>query len=453
MDSAQPSLSKELARATQEMYKKNFELAEKNKTLSLLRKIDEIILSAVTDTQEIAQQVVKAVAADTSFRSIVILLIDKINNVLVRTAVSQSETILAAELEVKKKLEGSQISLNFDENIIVQCIKERKVKVTHNLADTLVPDFTPEESQKIQEIVGIQSTLIYPLMVRGGVLGAMTISLSENEANMNQYEKDLIDRLSGVIGIALDNSQLYRRIQEANEKLKALDKLKDEFVSLASHELRTPMTAIKSYLWMVLENNEGELNEKQKTHLQRAYISTARLIKLVNDMLNVSRIESGRITLDMKPINLSALIQDVIAEISPRAEELAVHLIFIPNTNIPNVSADADKVKEVLINLIGNSLKFTPKDGSITLSSSLSNGMVVTSIKDTGKGVKAEDLPKLFKKFAVIGADYLRKQNAQGTGLGLYVSKSIIELLGGKIWVESEGENKGTRFSFTLKPL
>lgn len=447
-----PNIAEELAHASQEMYKKNFELAERNKTLALLRKIDEIILSSVTETEEIAHQVVNVVTAETSFKRTVILLIDKVNNVLVRTAVSQTQEALQAELETKKIFKGSQIPMTCDENIIVQCIKERQVKITHDFAQTLIPNFTKEESEKIQEIFNIKSTLVYPLIVRNGVIGAMTISIGEDESLMSQYEKDLIDRLADVIGIALDNSLLYQRIQEANEKLKALDILKDEFVSLASHELRTPMTAIKSYLWMVLENNEGELNEKQKLHLQRAYVSTDRLIKLVNDMLNVSRIESGRITLDIKNVNLQTIIQDVIGEISPRAQELGIHLIFTPNTILPNVMADSDKLKEVLINLIGNSLKFTPRDGSITISSTLSGGMVVTSVKDTGKGIKQEDIPKLFKKFAVINADYLRRQNAQGTGLGLYISKSIIELFGGKIWVESQGENLGTTFSFTLKP-
>lgn len=447
------NIAEELAHATQEMYKKNFELAERNKTLSLLRKIDEIILSSVTETEEIARQVVNVITEETSFKRTVILLIDKVNNVLVRTAVSQSDATLQAELEVKKVFKGSQIPLTCDDNIIVKCIKERQVKITHNFAETLTPNFTKEESDKIQETLGIQSTLIYPLIVRNGVIGAITVSIGENEDLMNQYEKDLIDRLADVIGIALDNSLLYQRIQDANEKLKALDILKDEFVSLASHELRTPMTAIKSYLWMVLENNEGELNEKQKLHLQRAYVSTDRLIRLVNDMLNVSRIESGRITLDIKAVNLQALIQDVIGEISPRAQELGIHLAFTPNTTLTNVMADSDKLKEVLINLIGNSLKFTPKDGSIAITSSISqDGMIVTSVEDTGKGIKPEDIPKLFKKFAVINADYLRKQNAQGTGLGLYICKSIIELLGGKIDVASQGENLGTTFSFTLKP-
>lgn len=447
------NVTEELAHATQEMYKKNFELAERNKTLLLLRKIDEIILGSVTETEEIATQVVNVITEETSFKRIVILLNDKVNDVLVRTAVSQTDATLEAEMATKKVFKGSQIPLTSDENLIVQCIKDRQVKITHNYAETLIPNFTKEEADTIQEILGIKSTLIYPLIVRGGVLGAITISIGEDEKDMNQYEHDLIERLAGVIGIALDNSQLYQRIQDANEKLKALDKLKDEFVSLASHELRTPMTAIKSYLWMVLENNEGALNEKQKLHLQRAYVSTDRLIKLVNDMLNVSRIESGRITLDVKPVNLQTIIADTIAEISPRAQELGIHLVFTPNTTLPNVMADTDKMKEVLINLIGNSLKFTPKDGSITLSSTLVNNMVMTSVKDTGKGIRPEDLPKLFKKFSIINADYLRKQNAQGTGLGLYISKSIIELLGGKIDVSSQGENLGTTFSFTLKPV
>ena len=147
-----------------------------------------------------------------------------------------------------------------------------------------------------------------------------------------------------------------------------MDKLKDDFVSLASHELRTPMTAIKSYLWMALAGKGGEISGKLKFYLQRAYDATDRLIKLVNDMLNISRIESGRITISIQRVSLVKLVQDVVFEVMPRAQELGVKLSVTASLGVPDVIADSDKIKEVLINLIGNSLKFTPANGTITVS-------------------------------------------------------------------------------------
>jgi signal transduction histidine kinase len=247
-------------------------------------------------------------------------------------------------------------------------------------------------------------------------------------------------------------AKLGKRLSEANDKLKTLDKLKDEFLSLASHELRTPMTAVKSYLWMVLQGEGGKVTEKQASYLNRAYNSTSHLIVLVNDMLDVSRIESGRITLNLGEIKLSQVIDDAVAEITPRATELEIEIAVMPFPSLlPSVLADSDKIKEVLINLVGNALKFTPKKGKITIGFRQNDGMVETSVTDTGAGIKKEDIPKLFQKFVMVGGSEQKALNTQGTGLGLYICKSIVELHGGKIWVKSEGEGKGTSFTFSLK--
>lgn len=445
------NLAVELAHVTEEMYKKNFELVERNKTLSLLRKIHEIILSSVTDLYQIAQQAADTVAIDAEFKGVVILLLDPKNNQLVRLAVSQTEQIAKVEIELDRSFYPEKLLLNEDENLVVRSIKEKKVQISHNLLDILKPYVFPNEVERIQTTLHIESSLVYPLIVREQIIGAMIICLAESETELFRYQQDLIERLAGVIGIAIDNAQLYQEIQKANEQLKQIDKLKDEFVSLASHELRTPMTAIKSYLWMTLMGKGGVISEKQKYYLDRAYKSTDRLIKLVNDMLNVSRIESGRINLVFQNVNLDKLITDVIAEILPRAQELGVVISFPPHQALPEVIADPDKIKEVVINLVGNSLKFTPKGGSVTISLLLDDDMIITKVSDTGKGIVKEDLPKLFQKFSTLGSNYLVKQNMQGTGLGLYISKSLVQLHGGKIWVESEGDNRGTTFSFSLR--
>ena len=258
--------------------------------------------------------------------------------------------------------------------------------------------------------------------------------------------------------MAVQNSSLYTSVKEsaeqlerANEKLKELDKLKDEFVSLASHELRTPMTAIKSYLWMTLKGDAGEINEKQKQYLDRAYMSVDRLIKLVNDMLNISRIESGRLTVNMQKVDIYEITEEVLDEVRPKANEQGVNIVFSPNQTISPVLADADKIKEVIFNLVGNSLKFTPKDGSITITFRLNGEFLETEIKDTGSGISNENISKLFQKFGMIPESYVMNKTASGTGLGLYICRSIIEIHKGKIWVTSDGVGKGAAFCFTLK--
>ena len=463
MDSSQPSstikvyttpksdLEKELAHITEEMYKKNVELNERNKTLSLLRKIDEIILSEVTELQQIAQQVVNTIVNELAFRSVIILLLEKEENMLVRLAVSQTEAIIKAEEQLNQTLFGIKTPLTEPSNLVVKAVNTRHMQLTRGLNNILTPHFTSEQTRIAEEIIGITSSFIYPLIVRDEVIGAMIISINDADG-LSEFKNDLIDRLAGVIGIAIDNSLLYQKIQAANVRLQQLDKLKDEFVSLASHELRTPLTVIKDYLWMVLQEKAGQVNEKQREYLQRTYETSTRLINMVNDMLNVSRIESGRIQLDLKPLDIVQLLQKITSEMQVNANEHTIKLTFNPpSESIPPVLADLEKVEQVVINLIGNSLKFTPEGGSVMVGITLQETMAVVSITDSGIGIKKEDESKLFQKFGVLDPEYAKEHNIKSTGLGLYICKSLIDLHGGKIWAHSEGENKGTTFSFSLK--
>ena len=249
----------------------------------------------------------------------------------------------------------------------------------------------------------------------------------------------------------LELAETKKLLEKANARLKEVDKLKDEFVSLASHELRTPMTVIKSYVFMLLNKSAGDLTEKQKVYLQRTLSSTERLINLVNDMLNVSRIESGKLTIEPVPADIGKLASDVVTEMQTRAMEMEVNLIYTPPKSPLISNVDIDRIKQVLINLIGNSFKFTPKGGVITVDLTQSGSdLALIKVSDTGRGISSADMAKLFTKFSMIGTNNLTKDKGQGTGLGLYLSKSLVELHGGKIWVESEGEDKGSTFSFTL---
>lgn len=290
-------LSDELRHVTEEMYKKNAELAHTNRTLAILQKINTIILSAVTNLHQASAQIVDVVVEEAEFKRVNIYIVKKEEG-LIKLAESNGEEIKRAEHLVKRQFPSQKIPFETTDNIFIRAFKARTLQITNNYYDLLTPNFTPEEASIIQQTLNVKSVLVYPLIVRDEIIGLISISLVEDTAKVSEYEQDLINRLVDIIGIAIDNSLLYQSIQEANDKLKQLDKLKDEFVSLASHELRTPMTVIKSYVWMLLNGKTGVISEKQKEYLQRTYSSTERLINLVNDMLNISRIESGRLTIE-----------------------------------------------------------------------------------------------------------------------------------------------------------
>lgn len=447
-----PELPTELVHINQEMYKKSLELSERNKTLLLLRKIDEIILSSVSDHNEIARRVTRILVTETDFQIAAIFLYDKSTEALKRLALYETSSIFESNMKnASEQYYLKELSMAEKDNIIVQSVRDKSPTSSKSIQNSLFSKEGFVKAQPMQDATGIKSVFVYPLIVRDEVTGAIAIALIEEEQDLSEYTQDLFVRLSQVIGIAIDNASLYNELQSANEKLKALDKLKDEFVYLASHELRTPMTAVKSYLWMTLQGDAGVLNDTQKLYLNRAYSSVERLIKLVNDMLNISRIESGRVTVELQRVSIYKLAQDVVAEVLPRANELGVNVIVSPTTSFPDVLADPDKIKEVLFNLIGNSLKFTPKDGDITISFYKKNDEVVLEVSDTGAGISPENISKLFQKFSMLPESYANNKNATGTGLGLYISRSIVELHKGRIWASSDGLGKGSRFYVSLK--
>lgn len=425
-------------------------------------RIEKAVLET-TSFEESTKRVVNIILTElgyvnNGYEVIVLSLLEEEKNALRRIAISNTQS-------AEKFLEATPIPfkdiiipLSATQNLSVRAIRERKMFVTNEVADVLLPALSHEWVDGFQKTLGIKTTIVYPIVAKDKVLGSLIFSLSKEKEKITDEEWSVLDSFVGAVGIALDNALLFKSLNDtteqlrvANDKLKELDKLKDEFVSLASHELRTPMTVIKSYVWLLIEGKTGEITEKQKEYLQRTYDSTIRLINMVNDMLNISRIESGRFTIEPKNIDLSALIQEVITEMQPRANEQELQLVYAPPKEaLPSVYADPERIKQVLINLVGNSLKFTPKQGTIMIYLTLDEGFVVTHVKDTGRGIKPEDMEKLFKKFNMIGGNYLNKQSGQGTGLGLYLSKSLVELHKGRIWVESEGEYKGSTFSFSL---
>lgn len=274
-------------------------------------------------------------------------------------------------------------------------------------------------------------------------------SISEDD------KKDLL-LTAQVIGFSfkLQNNQksltdITQQVYQMNSKLHNLDHLKDDFVSVASHELRTPMTAIRSYVWMALHKPDVPLTEKLKKYLYRTLVSTERLINLVNDMLNVSRIEAGKIEIDPKPFDIVVLVKEVMEEVKVKADEKLIKLQVLEQ-KLPSVFADPDKVHQILLNLVGNALKFTPPDGVISVGFFTDGNMIEISVKDTGAGISKEDLAKLFHKFSRLDNSYVAMGVSGGTGLGLYISKSLVDLMRGRIWASSEGLNKGTTFAFSL---
>lgn len=232
-------------------------------------------------------------------------------------------------------------------------------------------------------------------------------------------------------------------------KVKELERSKDEFLSVASHELRTPMTIIKSYLWMVSTEKHGKLGSKQKEYIKKAIISTERMIELINDILNVSRIEQNALNVVINRVELVDSVTELVSDFKVKADEKGLKLSITHENAKHYAYVDTSKLREILVNLVGNSMKFTDQ-GSIKIDIRNAGDFVKVSVIDSGRGIKQSELERLFHKFGRLDSSYQTVAESEGTGLGLYIVKLFIDAMGGKIGVFSDGIGKGSTFWFTL---
>ena len=248
-----------------------------------------------------------------------------------------------------------------------------------------------------------------------------------------------------------------------------IEQMKSEFVSLVSHELRTPLTSIIGFISLILDGKTGEINQKQYESLSRAHRQSKRLAALINDLLDISRIEAGRIEMKQEQVQIDSVAQRRIEELRPQADEKAISLLLEAPANLPTMIGDADRIGQIFINLIGNAIKFTPDSGKVTVRISESsaeaphpddrdratseqngreNDGFHVEVIDTGPGIPAEEREKVFDKFRQLGSVQTRQQG--GTGLGLSIASGIVEAHGGKLWVDTGDNRHGCNFQFFI---
>ncbi|TAK96854.1 HAMP domain-containing histidine kinase [Patescibacteria group bacterium] len=238
------------------------------------------------------------------------------------------------------------------------------------------------------------------------------------------------------------------KLANANDQLRKLDNAKSEFISIASHQLRTPLTAIKGFVSLLLEGTYGDINPQAIGALNKVYQANDHLVQLVEDLLNISRIESGRMQYEFRAWKLEPIITELKDNFALMAKDNGLYLdVKLPTEPLPEIEMDGGKIREVISNLISNALKYTKK-GGVTMRVEREPKLVRLTVSDTGIGVPADEIPYLFGKFSR-GKDTTRL-NATGTGLGLYVGREMIAAHHGKIWVESDGADRGSRFIIEL---
>ena len=286
-----------------------------------------------------------------------------------------------------------------------------------------------------------------PLTTRDEVLGAMVLARQEGHDPIDAREVDFV-RTAGInISVALETATLYQQAQDTAERLKEVDKLKSEFLANMSHELRTPLNSIIGFSRVILKGIDGPLTDMQKTDLNAIYASGKHLLALINDILDISKIEAGKMEFFFEPVDIAELLHDVIAASTSLLEDKPqVKLLTDIPEGLPLVRADARRIRQVALNVISNAAKFTEK-GFIKVSVTHDDYRVVVSVQDTGIGIPKDKIADVFERFKQV--DNTSTRRYEGTGLGMSLSKLFIEKHGGDMWVESE-YGKGSTFFFSL---
>ena len=306
-------------------------------------------------------------------------------------------------------------------------------------------DDVPETARRAFEVFGIKAAIGAPMLWEGKGIGAIWVA-RDYAGPFSEKDITLLKTFADQAVIAIQNARLIREIEEKSRELEAASRHKSEFLANMSHELRTPLNAIIGFSEVLSERMFGEVNDKQAEYLRDILESGQHLLSLINDILDLSKIEAGRMELEPTDFDLPSAIGNTLTLVRERAHRRSITLERTVDERLGMIHADERKVKQVLLNLLSNALKFTPEGGRIDVRAAMRDGTAEISVADTGVGIAPEDQEAVFEEFRQVGT---ASKEVEGTGLGLAISRKFIELHGGRIWATSE-VGIGSTFTFTL---
>jgi two-component system, NtrC family, sensor kinase len=314
------------------------------------------------------------------------------------------------------------------------------------IADIGVPGAYESRVRDVLIEAGYRAVISVPMLLEEQVIGSVSLV----RKTPDQFPAEVVELLKTFAtqsALAIQNARLFREIADKSRQLEAASRHKSEFLANMSHELRTPLNAILGFSEVLAERMFGEVNEKQAEYLQDILSSGRHLLSLINDILDLSKVEAGRLELELGRFHLPTALDNALTLVRERATRHGITLTQTVDQRVGDIVADERKVKQILLNLLSNAVKFTPEGGRVGLTATVANGAVTIAVSDTGVGIAPEHQAAIFEEFRQVGREDARKQ--EGTGLGLTLAKKFVELHGGRIWVESQ-VGQGSTFSFTL---
>ena len=435
-----------LQELNEQIYKHSLELAVVNKNLSLLKKLYQISLLSL-DPASISEKISETVRVDLNMEIVGIFLYTEKDDVLQPYKFSHSDRLAKTLTEQKLKLEDLDIAHPIQNVTLKKVLAEKESTITSNLKDIWVDSSYSEKLEVVSDASHIQTILLYPLVTQDEVIGMLMMGLNRGYDALSEFEQEAIRSLTNVVAVAVDKALLYVELQDANEQLKALDKARAEFISIASHQLRTPPATIKWYVGAILGGDFGPLSDDLKAALERTMVTNDSQIATIDDLLNASRIERGKLEFFFEEAPLEPVISTLVEQMKPLAGMKKMTVEYQkPSGELPPIMMDREKIRQVLNNMIDNAIKYSP-GGAIKVALKKTDTDYIVSVTDNGKGIAPKDMEAVFAKYSR-GNDSVT--HAQGLGLGMYVAKVIMDQHHGKIWAESPGVGKGSTFFFSL---
>ncbi len=447
-------LQKEIDIATHDLQSTNSQLQERNRFLSAIQKVTTLMTRSL-DLKRVTQDIVDSIATEMGFIGGILLFLGKDRRKLFPEAITKSARTDKIIKFLPKPISELWGRFDKDNTRSIRSIKAGKVEIGEKLAEFISPPVPADAANAIQRTLGVKTVIAVPIQSEGEMVGAIDYVLDADPGELKETDLQIMKALANQTGIVYKNIELYREIEEsnkelaeANEHLKELDQAKSEFVSIASHQLRTPMTGIMGYLSMLVGGDFGKVKKDQLGIMQSLLEESKRMIRLIRIFLDVSKIESGNLVLKKAPASIEDIIVKSVDVLKKAAEDKKLKLVFEKIKGpLPKVPFDSDKISDVVMNLIDNAIKYTDK-GSVSVSAKVEGDNLHVRIKDTGIGIEPKEAKGLFNKF--VRGYGIAQINPDGSGLGLYVARRLTEAHGGKIWVESLGKGKGSTFQFIL---
>ncbi|MDO8580248.1 MAG: GAF domain-containing sensor histidine kinase [Candidatus Omnitrophota bacterium] len=428
-----------------ELNKSQEESAKRLNALDALQKASRLI-STTLDENEIFHRLEQSLITKLGFEKSIVLIYDEV-----------------------KKLQ-KKVSWGFSDDDIQFIIGdiEKDSSLTLSLAQghTFSSVKAPlQRRETINRLFNVEHFVLTPILTKNGIIGLVFVGNRSNAAPITEGDEELVSILANQIGQSLENARLFeevfrssqvleskvqdrtKQLASALEEVQTISKTKTEFISAVSHELRTPLTSIKGYASLLMTGKLGNIPDQVRDRLEKINTHSDNLVKLINDLLDIARIESGRVEMTMRKVQLAHMIENVRDLLTPQIRDKNLQWELEIDPQLPEVELDSSQFERVFINLIGNAIKFTPEKGTITIKAAHDNGWINMEISDTGIGISEEDMDRLFEEFYRVENPI--NQKVKGTGLGLSLAKKIVEAHNGKIWITSK-LNQGTTFHFTI---